>query len=114
MQLGHLQFGFSIGSLFSPPPPPLSLVLTDTWSLEESLVLINSLELRAVFLALKFLEVYVSGQSLLVCSDNATIVSYINFQGGFSLPLSLSFSNRAVGVVFSEGNPSFDRSLSGG
>ena len=132
MQLGHLQFGFSIGSLFSPPPPPPSLVLTsvvsqsgwgatllprrvsDTWSLEESLVLINSLELRAVFLALKFLEVYVSGQSLLVCSGNATIVSYINFQGGISLPLSLSFSNRAVGVVFSEGNPSFGRSLSGG
>ena len=97
-----------------PPPPPLSLELTsvasqsgwgatllphrvsDTWSLEESLVLINSLELRAVFLALKCLEVYVSGQSLLVRSDNATIVSYINFQGGISPPLSLSFSNRAV------------------
>ena len=79
-----------------PPPPPHSLVLTSdgwgatlpphrvsgTWSREESLVHINSLELTAVFLALKSLEVLVSGQSLLIRSDNTTVVSYINFQGG--------------------------------
>ena len=90
------------------PPPPHSLVLTSdasqfgwgaillphwvsgTWSQEESLVYINSLELRAVFLALKSLEVFVVGQSLLVRSDNTTVVSYINFQGGtHSLSLCL-------------------------
>ena len=78
------------GKPLSPPPPPHSLVLTSdasqsgwdatlpphrvsvSWSKEESLVHINSLELRAVFLALKSLEVHVTGQSLLIHSDNTT------------------------------------------
>ena len=86
------------------PPPPLSLVLTsvasqsgwgatllrrrvsDTWSLEESLVLINSLELRAVFLALKFLEVYVSGQSLLVSFGQRNNRVLYQFSGRFFSP----------------------------
>ena len=87
-----------------PPPPPHSLVLTSdasqsgwgatlpphrvsgTWSKEESLVHINSLELRVVFLSLKSLIVHVTGQFLLVRSDNTTVVSYINFQGGTHSP----------------------------
>ena len=90
------------GKPFSPPPH--SLVLTSdasqsgwgatlpphrvsgTWSLEDSLVHINSLELKAVFLALKSLEGLVAGQSLLIRSDNTTVVSYINFQGGTHSP----------------------------
>ena len=85
---------------FLPPPPPHVLVLTSdashsgwgatlpphrvsgVWSKEESLDHINSQELRAVFLALKSLEVHVRGQSLLVRLDNTTVASYINFQGG--------------------------------
>ena len=47
---------------------------------------LDSLELRAVFLALQSLEVHVIGQSLLVRSDNTTVVSYINFQGGTHSP----------------------------
>ena len=96
------------GKPFFPPPPPHSLVLTSdaslsgwgatlpphrvsgTWSKEESLAHINSLELRAVFLALKSLEVHVRGQSLLVRSDNTTVVSYIYYQGGTHSP-SLCF-----------------------
>ena len=35
-----------------------------------------------MFLAFKSLEVHVRGQSLLVRSDNTTVVSYIKFQGG--------------------------------
>ena len=50
------------------------------------MVHINSLELRAVFLVLKSLEVHVTGQSLLIHSDNTTVVSYINFQGGTHSP----------------------------
>ena len=87
-----------------PTPPPHYLVLTSdasqsgwgatlpphrvsgTWSLEDSLVHINSLELKAVFLALKSLEGLVAGQSLLIRSDNTTVVSYINFQGGTHSP----------------------------
>ena len=90
------------GKPFSPPPH--SLVLTSdasqsgwgatlpphrvsgTWSVEDSLVHINSLELKAVFLALKSLEGLVAGQSLLIRSDNTTVVSYINFQGGTHSP----------------------------
>ena len=45
---------------------------------------------QAVFLALKSLEVHVRGQSLLVRSDNTTVVSYINYQGGTHSP-SLCF-----------------------
>ena len=70
------------GNPFSPPPH--SLVLTSdasrlgwgavlpphrvsgVWSEEESLDHINSLELRAVFLALKSLEVHVRGHSLMI------------------------------------------------
>ena len=111
--------------------PPHSLVLTSdasqsgwgatlpphrvsgTWSLEDSLVHINSLELKAVFLALKSLEGLVAGQSLLIRSDNTTVVSYINLSGRNSLPLSLPVSYRAVGVVHSEGDLPFGRSHSG-
>ena len=50
------------------------------------MVHINSLELMAVFLALQSLEVHVIGQSLLVRSDNTTVVSYVNFQGGSHSP----------------------------
>ena len=97
------------GKPFSPPPPLIPyIVLTSdaslsrwgatlpphrvsgTWSKEESLAHINSLKLRAVFLALKSLEVHVRGQSLLVRSDNMTVVSYINYQGGTHSP-SLCF-----------------------
>ena len=108
-----------------PPPPPHSLVLTtdasqsgwdatlpphrvsSSWSKEESLVHINSLELRAVFLALKSLEVHVTGQSLLFHSDNTTVVSFINFQGGTHSPslclLTIEFWEWCIqrGIYFS-------------
>ena len=91
------------GKPFSPTPPtPLVLTsdasqsgwgatlpphrVSGTWSLEDSLVHINSLELKAVFLALESLEGLVAGQSLLIRSDNTTVVSYINFQGGTHSP----------------------------
>ena len=116
---------FLEGKPLSPPPPPHSLVLTSdasqsgwdatlpphrvsgSWSKEESLVHINSLELRAVFLALKSLEVHVTGQSLLIHSDNTTVVSYINFQGGTHSPslclLAIEFWEWCIqrGIYFS-------------
>ena len=61
--------------LGATPPPPFRI--SGTWSKEESLLHINSLELRAVFLALMSLEIHVRGQSLLVRSDNTTVVSCI-------------------------------------
>ena len=86
------------GKSFAPPIPSLTLT-TDAsrlgwgavlpplralglWSKEESRLHINSLELQAVFLALREFESVVLGQSVLVRSDNQTVVAYINHQGG--------------------------------
>ena len=99
---------FPAGGDSPPPPPPLRI--SGTWSKEESLLHINSLELRAVFLALMSLEIHVRGQSLLVRSDNTTVVSYIyQLPGRNSLPFSLFPDNRSMGVVSPEGYSSLGR-----
>ena len=53
-----------------------------TWSLPESKLHINYLELKAVFLALKEFQDLCSDKIVLVASDNTTVVSYINKEGG--------------------------------
>ena len=53
-----------------------------TWSLPESKLHINYLELKAVFLALKQFQDLCTDQIVLVATDNTTIVSYINKEGG--------------------------------
>ena len=81
-------------------PPPHSLVLTTdaskegwgavlhphqvsgVWSKLESLDHLNALEMRVVLLALQSLESLVLGHSVLIHSDNMTVVSNINHQGG--------------------------------
>jgi len=90
------------GKPFSPPPHRL-VVTTDAsslgwgavlsphsvsgvWTREEALSHVNSLELRAVFLALMSFEELIKGQSLLIRSDNTTVVAYINHQGGTHSP----------------------------
>ena len=52
------------------------------WSPMESLLHINYLELKAVFLALKQFEHLCRDQIVLVKTDNTMVVSYINKQGG--------------------------------
>ena len=52
------------------------------WSTPESRLHINFLELKAVLLALKRFEPLCKGQIVLVATDNTTVVSYINKQGG--------------------------------
>ena len=52
------------------------------WSPMESLLHINYLELKAVLLALKAFKHLCRDQIVLVASDNTTVVSYINKQGG--------------------------------
>ena len=51
------------------------------WSREVASLHINSLELLAVLQALQSFEDLVKGRSVLIRSDNMTVVSYIN-QGG--------------------------------
>ena len=52
------------------------------WSKSEGELHINLLELKAVLLALKWFEQLCWSQTILVCTDNTTIVSYINKEGG--------------------------------
>ena len=52
------------------------------WSRSESALHINLLELKAVLLALKQFEQWCCNQIVLVCTDNTTVVSYINKEGG--------------------------------
>ena len=53
-----------------------------TWSLPESKLHINYLELKAVFLALKEFQSLCADKIVLVATDNTTVVSYINKEGG--------------------------------
>ena len=52
------------------------------WSLPESRLHINYLELKAVLLALKEFTDLCTSQIVLVATDNTTVVSYINKEGG--------------------------------
>ena len=52
------------------------------WTLPESKLHINYLELKAVFLALKEFQDLCTSNIVLVTSDNTTVVSYINKEGG--------------------------------
>ena len=52
------------------------------WSLPESKLHINHLELKAVYLALKEFQDLCAEKIVLVATDNTTVVSYINKKGG--------------------------------
>ena len=53
-----------------------------TWSLPESKLHINHLELKAVFLALKEFRTLCYNNTVLIATDNTTVVAYINKEGG--------------------------------
>ena len=53
-----------------------------TWSIPESKLHINHLEVKAVFLALKEFQDLCSNNIVLVATDNTTVVVYINKEGG--------------------------------
>ena len=90
------------GKALLPPPPSLTLT-TDAsrlgwgavlpphhtsgpWPPQVAHLHINSLELLAVLFGLQSLEHLVKGRSVLVQSDNMTVVAYINHQGGTHSP----------------------------
>ena len=50
--------------------------------MKEKSLHINVLELKAVFLALKNFQDFIQNKRLLIATDNATVVSYLNKQGG--------------------------------
>ena len=57
-------------------------IVRGSWSVPESKLHINYLELKAVFLALKEFQDLCVGKIVLVATDNTTVVAYINKEGG--------------------------------
>ena len=53
-----------------------------SWSLPESKLHINYLELKAVLLALKEFQALCTNNIVLIATDNTTVVAYINKEGG--------------------------------
>ena len=58
------------------------IVLSGLWSNKEAQLHINVLELKAVLLALKGFQEHLQGHRVLICSDNSTVISYLNKEGG--------------------------------
>ena len=59
-----------------------NMTVSGNWTDQEKLLHINVLELKAVFRALKSFQNSVQNKRILIASDNATVVSYLNKQGG--------------------------------
>ena len=58
------------------------LMARGRWSLPESKLLINYLELKAVLLALKEFQALCANKVVLIATDNTTVVAYIYKEGG--------------------------------
>ena len=63
--------------------------VSHAWSREEASLHINLLEMKAVIQTLAHFALQVSGKSVLVMSDNTTVVSYIKRQGGTHCPYTV-------------------------
>ena len=59
-----------------------NMTVSGNWTNQEKLLHINILELKAVFLALKSFQNKILDKRVLIATDNATVVSYLNKQGG--------------------------------
>ena len=59
-----------------------NLTVSGNWTDQEKLLHINVLELKAVFLALKSFQNSILDKRVLIATDNVTVVSYLNKQGG--------------------------------
>ena len=49
-----------------------------SWSSQEVVVHLNLMEIREVFMALTSLEERITGQALILTTDNATVVAYVS------------------------------------
>ena len=63
--------------------------ISGTWTLTDRKLHINSLEIKAVTLALQHWAPLLQGRQVMVATDNSTVVSYINKQGGTRSPTLL-------------------------
>ena len=90
------------GIWLQPPPPQLQFFtdaslmgwgahlddqfVSGQWTATQARLHINHLELLAVFLALQQFQETVQNKSVMVATDNTTVVAYINKQGGTHSP----------------------------
>ena len=72
-----------------------------TWSLPESKLHINHLELKAVFLALKEFQNLCCSKTV-IATDNTTVVAYINKEGGDEIGLTLCPTVENTVLVYQE------------
>ena len=86
---GRCSYLSSCSHWYSPIPPKKGwgahlneIVLSGLWSYKEAQLHINVLELKAVLLALKGFQEHLQGQRVIIWSDNSTVVSYLNKEGG--------------------------------
>jgi hypothetical protein len=73
---------FTDASLFGWGAHINQMTISGVWSEEQSLLHINLLEMEAVRLALLHFEMHILNKSVLIATDNTTVVAYINRQGG--------------------------------
>ena len=69
------------------------------WSVEEKTLHINALELVAAMFGVQAFCKHNQVTSMLLKTDNTTVVAYVNKMGGNMVPDSGATSKRAVGVV---------------
>ena len=60
----------------------LNRAVSGVWSVQESFLHINLLEMKALFLALQSFQEMVTGHHVTAMCDNSTVVAYINRQSG--------------------------------
>ena len=84
-----------------------------TWSLPESKLHINYLELKAVFLALKEFQDLCADKLVLVATDNTTVVSYINKEGGMRSRHTLCPTMEDLNLVYQTSSNSKNPTHSG-
>jgi ribonuclease HI len=70
--------------------------LSGTWTQQEASLHINCLELKAVINALKAWIPHVKGLQVMVATDNTSVVSYINKQGGTHSPTLLTYTQELL------------------
>ena len=105
----HLQWWinpirFETGTSIHPPDPkfflytdashfgwgahlePTTISFHDRWTENQSQLHINMLEMMAIRLALKQAKIFIHHSCIMISTDNTTVVSYINKQGGTHSP----------------------------
>ena len=80
------------------------LTVSGLWSDTEANLHINIMELKALFLAIRSFQIHLMNKRVLVASDSATVVSYLNKQGGDPLTGNVSYDMASDGILQPQGN----------